>query len=157
MPPMITPTRHPAHPGPTTATARGFTLIEVMIVVAIVAILGAIAMPAYTSYLRRGDQSEAFTNLSAARIAMEQYYQDNRNYGSSGTTCGATLPTGTYFTYTCATASSAQAYTLTATGKTSTRVNGYVYTTNESGAKATTTFAGSAVTKSCWLSKGNEC
>ena len=49
-----------------TAPARGFTLIEVMIVVAIVAILSAIALPSYTEYIRRGNRAEARAGLLQA-------------------------------------------------------------------------------------------
>ena len=69
--------------------ARGFTLIEMMIAVALVAILAAIAMPNYNNYVRRGQLSEAFTALSDMRVKMEQHYQDNKFYGAAvnSTTC----------------------------------------------------------------------
>jgi type IV pilus assembly protein PilE len=139
--------------------ALGFTLIEVMIVVAIVGILAAIAIPSYVNYLRRGDMSEAFSNLSAARITMEQYYQDNRNYGPSGTQCGGALPVGTHFTLSCTTSSSAQGYTLTAAGVSGKRTAGYSYTIDHNNVRATTQFAGVAMSgKACWLTKSpSEC
>jgi len=103
------------------STASGFTLIEVMITVAIVAILASVALPAYTDYVRRGQLQEAFTLLADFGVRMEQYYQDNKNYGATtGTTCGVAMPATTatrFFDLTCVTASSGQAYTLTATGK----------------------------------------
>ncbi len=55
-----------------TAPARGFTLIEVMIVVAIVAILSAIALPSYTEYIRRGHRAEARAGLLQAAQWMER-------------------------------------------------------------------------------------
>ena len=78
---------------------RGFTLIEVMIVVAIVAILATVALPAYTDYLRRGQIPEAFTYLSDYRVKMEQYYQDQRMYGvgtcaNAASTWNGFSPTG---------------------------------------------------------------
>ena len=57
----------------------GFTLIEVMIVVAIVGILATVGYPAYTDYLRRGKVAEAVATLAEARAKLEQYL-DNRTY-----------------------------------------------------------------------------
>ena len=119
--------------------ARGFTLIEVMITVAIVAILAAVALPTYADYVRRGLLPEAFTALSDFRVKMEQYYQDNRAYGTtncadvaSGPTWASATPTLTYtgakyFTYACALTAGGQGYILTATGS-SGRAVGHVYT-----------------------------
>lgn len=150
--------------------SRGFTLIEVMITVAIIAILATVALPAYSDYLRRGQTPEAFTYLADYRIKLEQYYQDNRSYGNAGgTTCanGTGAPSwntfapaeAKYFTFTCALGSGTdnQTYTLTATGKTGTRVNGYTYTLTSAGARATTQFKGATVTKACWAVKAGDC
>lgn len=140
--------------------ARGFTLIEVMVVVAIVAILASVAVPAYTQYIRRGAMQEAFSNLSAQRIRLEQYYQDNRSYSPAGAnTCGTAAANALvftdakYFDYSCTSSNSGQSYTLTATGKSSATVAGYTYTLSDNGTKATTQYAGSTVTAACWAVK----
>jgi len=65
--------------------SRGFTLIEVMIVVAIIAILAAIAFPAYTSYTARGHVSQAQAYLMDMAQREQQYLLDNRDY-ADGTT-----------------------------------------------------------------------
>jgi type IV pilus assembly protein PilE len=146
---------------------RGFTLIEVMITVAIVGILAAVALPSYTDYLRRGQIQEAFTHLADLRIKMEQYYQDNRNYGATaGTVCATDATASTwngfspgdakFFTYGCVTANSGQTYVITATGS-SGRAVGHVYTVNQAGNKATTRFKGDAVATTCWLVKTSTC
>ena len=143
----------------------GFTLIEVMVTVAIVGILAAVALPSYTSYLRRGELQEAFTYLSTFRVQMEQYYLDNRNYGSdnlcapSGGTSSVATPTAVrFFTFTCTLDdANAQSYTLKATGS-ATRTTGYDYTIDQTGARATTKYGNATQTdKACWLVRGSEC
>jgi type IV pilus assembly protein PilE len=151
---------------PSARAAAGFTLIEVMITVAIIAILASVALPAYTDYLRRGQLPEAFAALSDYRVKMEQYFQDYRNYGTggAGTPCanGTNAPPWSnfipnnqkYFTFSCLVTGSG--YTLTATGA-SGRVTGHVYTVNEANQQKTTQFKGATVDKNCWLQRGSEC
>ncbi|WP_313142665.1 pilin [Stenotrophomonas sp.] len=55
---------------------KGFTLIELMIVVAIIAILAAIALPAYQDYVARSQVSEAMTLSGGAKTAVTEYYAD---------------------------------------------------------------------------------
>ncbi|HMG58235.1 MAG TPA: type IV pilin protein, partial [Burkholderiales bacterium] len=87
----------------------GFTLIELMVTVAIIAVLAAIAVPNYTDYVKRGKLQEATSNLLAMRTKMEQYFQDNRSYTTPGApvlapcTAGSSVPIPPlkYFTITC--------------------------------------------------------
>lgn len=72
---------------------RGFTLIELMIVVAIVAILAAVAYPAYTSHVRRGYRAAAQSYLMDLAQKQTQYLLDNRAYAHSKADLNATPPT----------------------------------------------------------------
>lgn len=116
--------------------ARGFTLIEVMVVVVVLGILASIAIPAYSRYITRGALVEATTALADYRVRMEQFYQDNRTY-ANGANCGVAAPAGlANFAVTCALAAGGQAYTATATGAGTTA--GFTFTINQSNDRATT-------------------
>jgi len=68
------------HPHSDSLRTAGFTLLEVMIVVAIVGVLAAIALPSYADYVTRGRITEATTGLSNLRQLYEQFFLDNRSY-----------------------------------------------------------------------------
>ncbi|RLB80627.1 MAG: pilus assembly protein [Deltaproteobacteria bacterium] len=59
---------------------KGFTLIELMIVIAIIGILAAIAIPQFSAYRTRSYNSAAESDLRNAATAQEAYYVDNQNY-----------------------------------------------------------------------------
>lgn len=67
-------------------TNRGFTLIELMIVVGILAVIASIAIPAYTGYIRTAKLSEAQNNLATLRLAQEEFYLENNAYFAGATT-----------------------------------------------------------------------
>lgn len=133
---------------------HGFTLIEVMITVAIVAILSAIALPAYTAYVQRSRVPPALDALSAVSTRLEQRFQDTGSY-ANGDACGATLPTLDNFTIECELTDDGQGFSATATG--SGPVEGYGYSINHQGVRATTAHPKGVPSTSCWSMKGEVC
>lgn len=132
----------------------GFTLIEVMIVVGIVAILAAIALPSYTEYVQRGKVPEATNCLNQWRTNMEQHFQDERDY-TTNAACGTDVCTTTNFTVALE-CPSRLTYNLTATGVADTNMEGFEYTLNQSNARTSETPWGDGA--SCWITKrGQEC
>jgi len=152
--------------------AKGFTLLELMITVAIVAILASIALPSYNDYVLRARFTEATGNLADLRVKMEQAYGDNRRYNDpvAGVgTCG--IPGGNtplaadarYFTYTCASSVpnpiGDQQFVLTATGVAAQGLGGISFTVDFRNVKATTVTAGSTMATNgyagaaCWVRK----
>jgi len=144
---------------------EGFTVIEIMIVIAVVALLAAIALPSYRDYILRGKLVEAHSALSDFRVRQEQFYQDNRRYDGGGLGgCGAAAPTSKYFTFTCAPgAAPAQTYTATATGIANQGTDGFAFTIDQANARATTVTApasnnGWSSNGTCWVrAKSNTC
>ena len=130
---------------------KGFTLIELMVVVAIIGILASIAIPSYSEYVNRARASEATSALAQMRIRMEHYFQDNRTY--LGGPCAA--PTGTnttFFAFSCSAAPTATTYTLAANGVAGTTMSNYVYDINQANAKSSTTEDGGG-NGNCWVLK----
>lgn len=110
----------------------GFTLVELMVAMAIIGILAAIAIPQYDSYVMRGRIADGISMLSELQVRQEQYYQDNRAYVSGMTPRVASQ----YWDGTCTTANVNQTYTCTATPKAGSNI-GYVFTVDQAGAKTT--------------------
>ena len=89
----------------------GFTLIELMIVVAIIGILAAVALPAYQSYMKKAAYTEVIAGMAAVKTAVDVCYGTENDIAKCGTAqqIGETLPTGM-------TAGALNAITLAANG-----------------------------------------
>ena len=134
----------PAQKTSRTFRSGGFTLMELMIVVAIIAILSTLAMPSYKDYITRGRIGEATSNLAAMRVRMEQYYQDNKTYACISS------PSSRYFTFSCDPAPTATTFTLKATGKNA--MAGFIYTVDHLNTKKTTSVpSGWTSSITCWV------
>lgn len=81
----------PIAPRPTMRHSRGFTLIELMIAAAVIAILAAVAFPSFMDSIRKGRRSEAFSALSNIQQAQERWRANNAAYASN---LSASAPTG---------------------------------------------------------------
>lgn len=133
---------------------KGFTLVELMIVVAVIGILASIAFPSYTDYVIRSKLIEGTSALADGRVKMEQFFQDNRTY------VGGPCPAATAnFTYDCSNpVATATSYTINATGTGS--ISSFSYTINEANVKGTTSVKSGWGTApaACWLmKKGGSC
>jgi type IV pilus assembly protein PilE len=155
---------------------RGFSLLELLVVVVIIGILAAVALPAYQDYVKGAKIPDAITNLSRMRVLMEQYFQDQSppRYTTlvGGNICGigSTPPASDYFSYTCV--ATPTTYTITATsdlanpGTKGSAMDGFTYTIDHNNTKTSTIVAGTNQTNdgwtgasaSCWITrKGGQC
>ena len=89
---MLTASKHRAGPKRRLHHAEGFTLIEVMIVVVVVGILMAVAIPSYREYVLRSHRSSAQAFMSTVANRQAQYLLDARSYAASHGALGLTVP-----------------------------------------------------------------
>ncbi|MFZ6016412.1 MAG: type IV pilin protein [Nitrospirota bacterium] len=134
---------------------KGFSLIELLIVLVILGVLSAIAFPVYTGYIRSTARSEAKANLETLRLLEEQYFAERGCYYKPSGTCTNTTISGVTaiqgflpgfqpgneaslnFTYSIAITGTpaASGFTATATGKTGTKVEGDTLTIDNTNTK----------------------
>jgi len=115
---------------------NGFTLIELMITIAILGIVAAIAIPAYTGYIATARMAEATNNIAALKLAEEEYYLENNKYfydttddndnlaTASGNLWSASKGEGGTVNFTYTVSGTNPSYTITATGNANTPVAG---------------------------------
>lgn len=136
-----------------TVHQRGFTLVELMVTVAVVAILAGIALPSYNAYITRSRIPVGLEALTSYAMRMEQSYQDNGNYGTSS--CRLAVPTASNFTVTCALSDSGQGFTATATGGGG--LSGYTYSIDHNATRRTVAHPKGVPSTACWSIKGQTC
>lgn len=139
----------------TKAESAGFTLVEIMIVVAIVGILASVALPSYSEYVLRARLTEATNALSSIRAQKEQFFQDNRTYVGSPCASGLNLES---FSVACSSDEDAEAstYTITATGNGA--ASGFLYSVNQAGVRTSSATKWGVSSSPCWIMrKGGTC
>ena len=126
---------------------RGFTLIEIMIVIAIIVIIITIAAPSYTEYLKKGRRAEVVSLLSEQAQILERFYTKNNVYtGITG------LSTGNDF-YTITPTIADQTFLLTATRKAGTTMATDKcgdFTLTNTGVRSMNNATTGLTTKDCW-------
>ena len=135
---------------------RGFTLVEVLVTLGMVAIITAVAVPAYSGYVTRSKVPTGLDSLAATATRMEQFYQDTGSYGTATCGNGYVMPTpASYNQLTCTLLSGGQGFELKATGTGS--LSGYVYSINHKSERKTLSHPNGLPSGNCWSVKGTTC
>jgi type IV pilus assembly protein PilE len=128
-------------------TNRGFTLIEIMIVIAIIGIVITIAAPSYTEYLKKGRRAEVVSLLSEQAQILERFYTRNNVYtGVTGLSAGNDF-------YTLTPTITDQTFVLTATRKSGTSMATDKcgdFTLTNTGVRSMNNATTGLTTKDCW-------
>jgi type IV pilus assembly protein PilE len=144
----------------TNSNMRGVTLMELLTVIVVIGILGAIAIPSYRNYLLRAQRTDATAALLRIAAAQEKFYLQNNTYttvlGSSGLNLSTTTPPTSergWYVLNIPTASAA-AYTATATAPATSPqfkdTDCRIFTVMDTGQRDATNAAGTSNMAACW-------
>ncbi|WP_152681996.1 type IV pilin protein [Chromobacterium subtsugae] len=135
------------------AEMRGITLVEMMVTLAVVAILASIAYPLYTSHVQQSRRGDAWQALTAAQSQMEQCYAQYFAYNNAACTVSASSPGG-YYQVQVSSATTASGYVLTATpaagGLQAADTTCSSFNVSNSGLRSAANAQGSDTSSTCW-------
>jgi type IV pilus assembly protein PilE len=134
---------------------KGFTIIELMVALAILGVLAAIAVPAYLGYTKRANRSDATRTMTVDAQALERCYSQNFTYAScTGAAPGTSASAQGYYNVTIAVATTPTAsYTITAVPATSPQTSDsscQTFTLNNQGTQYASDGSGNTTTSTCW-------
>lgn len=131
---------------------RGFTLIELMIVVAIVGILAGVAYPSYTEYVYKGRRADAIAALGAVQQAQERWRSNNTTYGTLAQIGASAQSPDSHYVISITGTPTAMAYTAvaTATGRQASDSKCTALSVTMSAGTITYNKTGSGTVATCW-------
>lgn len=133
------------------SSMKGFSLLELLTVIAVIGILAAVALPAYQDYVVRSKIPEATGGLSEMRMKAEQYFADNRTYLNFPCTQPSQVK---YFQFSCPAANlTASTYLLQADGAASQGMSGFTYTVNQANVRTSNITPWGKSSANCWILK----
>ncbi len=135
--------------------AEGFSLIELMIALAIAAIITVFTVPSSRDHVLRSRIPEATSGLLLTGMRLEQHYQDHRSYANAASHCGVALPATGQFTFSCTVPADGQSFLLTANGRGDGSMATFGYTLDHHGTQRTTALPSEwgRVPADCWIEK----
>jgi type IV pilus assembly protein PilE len=138
----------------TTRFLAGFSLVELMIVLVIASVLGAIVYPSYRDHMMRAAIPEATGGLSLYAARLDEYYLDQRSFSNPADQCALPAPATGRFRFSCTTGNGGQSYLLTATGA-SGDLASFSFTLDQNGNERTTALppAWGDVPADCWIQR----
>ncbi len=132
---------------------RGYTLVELLVTVGIVALLAAIAIPSYSAYTKSANRTDATRTMTIDAQALERCYSQSFTYvGCAGAAVGSAPSAQGYYTVTIA-APTASSYTITATPLKAPQTSDSscaTFTLNSAGTQGALTSGGLSNTATCW-------